>query len=57
MLSAELFIYGFFGLILILAIGTAIHARNVDPPLENEEYLAENPELRELKQQMEDEQE
>lgn len=55
MVSAELLVYGFFGFVVLLAIGTAIHARSIDPPLENEAYLAENPELRELKQQIEEE--
>lgn len=55
MVSAEMFVVGFFGFILVLGIAMSLHARSIDPPLENEEYLAKNPELRELKRKQEQE--
>lgn len=56
MVSPDMFVFGVMGFILLLGIAMALHARSIDPPLENEEYLAKHPELRELKeQQSEDE--
>lgn len=54
MVSPDLVVFGFIGGILLLGIIMALHARSIDSPLENEKYLAKNPELRELKQETED---
>lgn len=50
--NAEVLLIGFACVMLFIAVATALHAHSIDPPLENEEYLAENPELRELKREM-----
>lgn len=49
-MTPEHLVWAFVVAILLLTIGTWFHAKSIDPPLENEEYLAENPELRELKE-------
>lgn len=46
---------GLVAVMLSFALATALHARSLDPPLENEEYLARHPELRELKEEIDDE--
>lgn len=42
-------IIGFACVMLFIAATMALHAHSIDPPMENEEFLNEHPELRELK--------
>lgn len=49
-----IYVWGFIAFMLLVGIVSALHARSIDEPLENETYLADNPELRELKDDKED---
>lgn len=54
MTPTEIHVYGFVAIVGLLAVVTWLHSKSIDPPLENEAYLAEHPELLELKTEVEE---